>query len=173
MWVENSQTGDMIPIVRQNVSSRRRGKSGDNSLGVGGGDEGEDEEEGLLDLERGQQQDSYANPYAALNLNVPPLPPPLDDAQDAGVGKLGSGGGSGGASSFVLRQEQEIAPIVSYHNLVMVQRASYLVFQVHYNWYHIIYSFKKLNRFRFFVVGIVGWVLLHDFVFCPSCCKLY
>jgi len=121
----------MIPIVRQNVSSRRRGKSGDNALGVGGGDEGEDEEEGLLDLERGQQQDSYANPYAALNLNVPPLPPPLDDAQDAGVGKLGSGGGPGGASSFVLRQEQEIAPIVSYHNLVMVQRASYLVFQVH------------------------------------------
>ena len=118
----------MIPIVRQNVTSRRRGKSGDNALG--GGDEGEDEEEGLLDLERGQQQDSHANPYAALNLNVPPLPPPLDDTQDTGAGKLGSGGGSGGASSFVLRQEQEIAPIVSYHNLVMVQRASYLVFQV-------------------------------------------
>ena len=128
MWVENSQTGDMIPIVRQNVTSRRRGKSGDNALG--GGDEGEDEEEGLLDLERGQQQDSNANPYAALNLNVPPLPPPLDDTQDTAAGKLGNGGGSGGASSFVLRQEQEIAPIVSYHNLVMVQRASYLVFQV-------------------------------------------
>lgn len=158
----------MIPVVRQNVSSRRRGgKSGDNALGGGGGDEGEDEEEGLLDLERGQQQDAYSSAYAALNLNVPPLPPPLDDAQDSAVGKLSGGAGPAGVMSFVQRQEQEIAPIVSYHNLIMVQRATYLVFQV---CYCIMFTSCLCRVYLIlFYTGPAGWVLLHHVVFSPSC----
>lgn len=128
----------MIPIARRaggrsaGTGARRRG-----TAGKGGDTEAGDDEDDLLDLEEGGvgSGDTYLNPLHS----VPPLPPPLDDSLDPRTGKplLGAGGvgvgggGAGGAVALALqRQEAEIAPIVRYHNLVMVQRATYLVFQV-------------------------------------------
>jgi len=129
VWVENSQTGDMIPIVRQNASAARRRNqaAGDAQTNVGSGVEDGNEEEALLDLEEGPGQTKEG--YLALLPNVPPLPPPLDDAIDTSMSKPGTGGAGGLAAQYLQKQEQEIAPIVSYHNLVMVQRATFLVFQ--------------------------------------------
>lgn len=129
VWVENSQTGDMIPVVRQNASAARRRNqaAGDAQTNVGSGAEDGDEEEALLDLEEGPGQSKEG--YLALLPNVPPLPPPLDDTLDTSMGKPGAVGTGGLAAQYLQKQEQEIAPIVSYHNLVMVQRATFLVFQ--------------------------------------------
>lgn len=130
VWVENSQTGDMVPVVRQNTSSARRRNqaAGDAQTSVGSGGEDGDEEEALLDLEEGPGQNNEG--YLSLLPNVPPLPPPLDDTQDASMGnKPGVGGAGSLAALHLQKQEQEIAPIVSYHNLIMVQRAIFLVFQ--------------------------------------------
>jgi hypothetical protein len=131
VWVENAQTGEMIPIVRRTATSsgnaRQNGKGGEASVG-------DDEEDELLDLEQGNSVGS-GDHYSSNNTSVPPLPPPLDDSVDPRTGKpLGSSSSTGssgnGALSALQRQEEEIAPIVRYHNLVMVQRATYLVFQV-------------------------------------------
>lgn len=140
--MENTQTGDMIPVVRRNTNASRTGarRRGTSSGGGGGGAEAgvdaegrdDDEQVDLLDLERGPGGASQ-DAYSSLLLSVPPMPPPLDE--EALVGSVGMKGlpgatlSSSAAAAHLQKQEEEIAPIVSYHNLVMVQRAIFLVFQ--------------------------------------------
>lgn len=136
--MENTQTGDMIPVVRRNTNAtrtgaRRRGASSGvkGSTDADGGGRGEGEQDDLLDLERGAGEGGHDS-FSSLLLSIPPMPPPLDEE----AALVGMKGGSQGASlavsaaaAHVQKQEEEIAPIVSYHNLVMVQRAIFLVFQ--------------------------------------------
>ena len=132
----------MIPIIRAgggNSSRRRKGahaRGGGGSSSGGGDGEGADrEDDDLLDLEQGNTGSNGNDVFNPLT-TVPILPPPLDDSLDPRTGKPlaaanGAMGGSGAIMSAALQhQEEEIAPIVRYHNLVMVQRAVYLVFQV-------------------------------------------
>lgn len=133
MWVENTQTGDMIPVVRRNAKASRTGARRRGTSSGGGGEGGADADEGgeegdeLLDLERGA---GGAGPDAFSSLlSVPPMPPPLDEEGLASVGIKGKGSQGASVSHSLQKQEAEIAPIVSYHNLVMVQRAIFLVFQ--------------------------------------------
>lgn len=140
VWVENSQTGELIPLARRtNPSASRRGRRSGSSLNQAGSTEvdvagnGNDEDDALLDLEQGAT--GSADPYSNLQLTVPPLPPPLDESLDPRTGKVLRSsvlGASGAVAQALQKQEEEIAPIVRYHNLVMVQRATYLVFQVNY-----------------------------------------
>jgi hypothetical protein len=138
VWVENSQTGEMVPVVRRvNAragNTRRRGGKPGRAGGAGGEADGDGEEDELLDIEQGSAGAGSGAAYtSSALLSVPALPPPLDESLDPHTGKPLAGGSAGSGSAVLAalqRQEAEIAPIVRYHNLVMVQRATYLFFQV-------------------------------------------
>jgi hypothetical protein len=146
----------MVPVARnvQSASSSSGGSKNKGSSAEGGkggaGDGGGDDDDDDNKEQRGMQ---VVNADGSVQY-LPPLPTPLDPEDALLGGGASSGGGNGagaagggsalggvggggaaaaGAGGLGLtlqqRQEQEIAPIVSYHNLVMVQRAIFLMFQ--------------------------------------------
>ncbi|KAJ1411618.1 hypothetical protein B484DRAFT_182185 [Ochromonadaceae sp. CCMP2298] len=110
VWVENAHTGELVPVARRGKKkmSLRMGRGG-----------GRGQETADVDAEAGGDLEAGALESDRL-LGTPSMPPPLD------VGEMGVGAFQ---KSLHQQQEDEIAPIVSYRNLVMVQRACFLVVQ--------------------------------------------
>ena len=166
----------MIPITRRDNGGRRAGKVGSmgavDESGEGGADgaglDGEDAAAADLEAGAGGRGGPGDADHAVSQLLIPPPPPPLEpfgssSSVGAGTDKAGlsaekanrAGTGSGGVRGSERDGDEEdiLAPIVSYHNLVMVQRAIFLLCQgcvirpchrcqLCYCCYHCLYQFR-------------------------------